>query len=359
MDKTLKQPGVLLGPDDRVHSPAKLAAVVDRLVADGVPIADVLAGTTLTQPALASPRTRVSLTEILKVYRTALRLAADEDFAFKVGMDFHLSSFGMYGFAMLSSTNFRQTAQFATRYHQLAVPLTDVTFEEHEGMASWIIEPVRHPYVDAALYRFIVEMQVGILTTIHRDVMGPDFTFDEAQFSWTMPEAIRDHTRQICGRVVFGQPANRFMFAAQWLDAPPVHGNRLTYVSVVELCDGLLREIGMGAGTAGQVRQLLLANLMRPVDLPTVAAALGLGERTLRRRLAEHGTSFRLLLDELRRDLALRALADESRTVEEIAFALGFSEAANFRHAFRRWTAAAPRSFRSSSARVLGSEPKA
>ncbi len=359
MDKTLKQPGVLLGPDDRVHSPAKLAAVVDRLVADGVPAEAVLAGTILTQPALATPRTRVSLTEILTVYRNALNLTADEDLAFKVGMDFHLSSFGMYGFAMLSSTNFRQTAQFATRYHQLAVPLTDVTFEEHHGMAGWIIEPVRHPFIDAALYRFIVEMQVGILTTIHRDVMGADFSFDEAWFSWTMPEAIRDVTRQICGRVLYGQPANRFVFAARWLDAPPVHGNRLTYASVVELCDGLLREIGMGAGAAGQVRQLLLANLMRPVDLPTVAAALGLGERTLRRRLAESGTSFRLLLDELRRDLALRALADESRTVEEIAFDLGFSEAANFRAAFRRWTATAPRSFRSNSARVLRGAPKA
>jgi AraC-like DNA-binding protein len=71
--------------------------------------------------------------------------------------------------------------------------------------------------------------------------------------------------------------------------------------------------------------------------------------RTLRRKLREEDTSFRQLVDELRRDFALRYLRDTDLTVEEIAETLGFSDAANFRHAFRRWTNTAPYEFRSAS----------
>jgi AraC-like DNA-binding protein len=51
-------------------------------------------------------------------------------------------------------------------------------------------------------------------------------------------------------------------------------------------------------------------------------------------------------VDELRRDVAIRYLRETDLTVEEIAESLGFSDAANFRQAFRRWTKAAPCEFK-------------
>jgi transcriptional regulator GlxA family with amidase domain len=59
-----------------------------------------------------------------------------------------------------------------------------------------------------------------------------------------------------------------------------------------------------------------------------------------------HNTSFRELSDELRVHVALRYLRETTMTMEDIAFALGFSDSANFRHAFRRWTGKAPQEFR-------------
>jgi AraC-like DNA-binding protein len=66
----------------------------------------------------------------------------------------------------------------------------------------------------------------------------------------------------------------------------------------------------------------------------------------LRRKLREEKTSFRNVVDELRMQMAIRYLRDTDLTVEDIAESLGFSDAANFRHAFRRWTNAAPGQFR-------------
>jgi transcriptional regulator GlxA family with amidase domain len=65
--------------------------------------------------------------------------------------------------------------------------------------------------------------------------------------------------------------------------------------------------------------------------------------------LFEPGLGLRLGGEHLRTQLALKYLRDTDLSVEDIAFALGFSDAANFRHAFRRWTDKSPNEFRNRS----------
>ena len=76
------------------------------------------------------------------------------------------------------------------------------------------------------------------------------------------------------------------------------------------------------------------------------ATALGMHPRTLRRRLDADGTTFKVLLSEVRRRLAIEYLCGTKMTTEEIARRLGYSDAANSRHAFTRWTAKAPQEYR-------------
>ncbi len=71
-----------------------------------------------------------------------------------------------------------------------------------------------------------------------------------------------------------------------------------------------------------------------------------MSERTLWRRLRDENTSYRKIVDDLKRDLAIQYLRDTNMTVDDIGHSLGYSEAANFRHAFQRWTNAAPNRFR-------------
>ncbi|WP_234891465.1 helix-turn-helix transcriptional regulator [Agrobacterium vitis] len=71
-----------------------------------------------------------------------------------------------------------------------------------------------------------------------------------------------------------------------------------------------------------------------------------MSERTLRRRLAESGVSFQSLLDDLRKNRTLELLGNRNMSVEQIAFAVGFSDPHNFRRAFRRWTGTTPGALR-------------
>ena len=144
----------------------------------------------------------------------------------------------------------------------------------------------------------------------------------------------------------FAQAANHFIFDGKWLDESAKLGNRTTYAVVVSLCDELLADLTLRTGAAGKIRASLLQDIARRPTLSATAKQVGTTARTLRRQLALQGTSSRALVDELRAQVAVKYLRETAMTNENIAVALGFSDAANFRHAFRRWTGSPPRAFR-------------
>ena len=341
------------GPDDKIYPVVKLATVLNALADEGVSTEDALAGVRLSKGAISSPATRVSLNQIIECYRNADRIAHDRHFAYHAGLRCHVSAYGMYGFAILSSMNYRQTIHFTMKYHQLATPLNAIHFEEERGCGIWTFTPLPHSRVNARLYKFLVEMQFGIILSLHRDVMGSSFAARELHVTYGPTDDARKY-RDIFGcPVLFHQSENKFIFDAAWLDGTPKLGNEITYSMVVGLCDGLMEEFELRIGLVGQVRQILLANRMRPTSFSDIAAHLNMSARTLRRKLREENTSFRRLADDLRTQMAIKYLRDTDLTVEDIAEVLGFSDAANFRHAFRRWTKTAPHQFRAISGKTL------
>ncbi len=76
--------------------------------------------------------------------------------------------------------------------------------------------------------------------------------------------------------------------------------------------------------------------------MDTVAREFGMSARTLSRRLAAEGQTFKGLLDEVRRSLAFQYLKDRRFSFKQVAYLLGYSEVAAFYHAFRRWSGASP-----------------
>jgi AraC-like DNA-binding protein len=81
--------------------------------------------------------------------------------------------------------------------------------------------------------------------------------------------------------------------------------------------------------------------------LEEVAAALAMSDRTLQRELRNEQTSFRELVDVVRREIAVQQLAQPGNSAAEVGFLLGFSDPSAFTRAFRRWTGTAPAAFRS------------
>jgi Arabinose-binding domain of AraC transcription regulator, N-term len=215
------------GADDKIYPVAKLATVLDALAAEGVPTADALARVCLSKAAVSSPATRISLNQVLECYSYAAKRSHDPNFAYHAGLRFHVSAYGMYGFAILSSVNYRQTMNFAMKYHQLATPSATIDFKEQDGHGIWVFTPVPNARVDARMYRFIVEMQIGIFLSLHRDFMGPSFAARELHVTYSPPDDAPGYPGTFGSPILFGQSENRFLFDAGWLDGTPSSAMKL------------------------------------------------------------------------------------------------------------------------------------
>lgn len=331
------------GFEDRVYPPTKLAATLDVLAAHGIAAGSALGGTGLLPAEVQSPATRISLGQLFLCYENARRLSAEPLLAFRIGAAIHLSAYGMYGYAMLCSPDIRHTMAFAIKYHLLATPATTLAFAERNGTALWTIEPLADPQRSRALNAFVTQVQIGIHLSLHRDILGEDFVPREVTLSFEAPAGL---AAALGCPVQGGRAANTMAYDNAWLDRAPRLGNGLTHESLIPLCDELLSDIRQRQGLAGQVRGVLLQDIANPPDFEATARRLRVSSRSLRRQLGLQGTTFQKLLDEARAQVAARYLGDTAMTVEDVAFALGFSDAANFRHAFRRWTNRSPSEFR-------------
>jgi AraC-like DNA-binding protein len=121
-----------------------------------------------------------------------------------------------------------------------------------------------------------------------------------------------------------------------------------------ELATYFERVLRRAAGTTAGEPQLL-ADVRKSVRVrlfqgaPTaadVAQALGLGQRTFQRRLAELGRSFAEILEDTRRMMCEDLLADPNISLAEVAYLLGYTETTSFYRAFRRWHGTTPAAFR-------------
>ena len=147
--------------------------------------------------------------------------------------------------------------------------------------------------------------------------------------------------------VVFGGSENTFCFDAGYLERKLVQSNELSLRMCEPICDKLLTEFESHAGPVEKLRRWMLMSPSEVPTLDTAARKLHMTGRTLRRKLAAEGTSFRDIRSEVRQALAFEYLRNTDLTTAEIAERIGFSDSANFRSAFKRWTRQTPTDYRS------------
>jgi AraC-like DNA-binding protein len=336
----------IVGLSERVYESTKLAALFDILVDQGCPAGEILRNVNLTADEVHSPKSRISLVDLMTACKNAIRLSSDPHLPYRIGTSIHISAYGIYGFAILCSPDFRKAMAFAELYHALAAPLATIEFAKEKGFASWGIEPNARAATDPQVYRFITEMQIGIHISLMRDIMGSAFAPHEIWLTYPEAADFGLPADQVGCDVRLTSPRNQIVFQSTWLDQVASLGNKTTYPTIVALCDDLLDDLKLRIGIAGNIRALLLRDIANPPTFAAVAKILGANERSLRRQLQQQGLSFRGLLDELRTQIALKYLRTTKLANEEIALALGFSDAANFRRAFHRWTNKAPSEIR-------------
>jgi AraC-like DNA-binding protein len=168
----------------------------------------------------------------------------------------------------------------------------------------------------------------------------------EIRFSHPEPASTAVHGQILAAPLRFSAGEDAFILTEADLAVPL----RTASPAVKELerrAEELLARLPPIETLADRVRALIAAELTAGnASAAQVARALRVSGRTLVRRLEGLGTSYQMLLDEVRAELARQYLRDEGRPVQDVSHLLGFSDARAFQRAFRRWYAQSPAEYR-------------
>jgi AraC-like DNA-binding protein len=213
-----------------------------------------------------------------------------------------------------------------------------------EGVMLWFGDTGRSP-----LHTARAEFSLAVALRLGRDATGVDLTPVRVCFAHDAPEDTSEHRRFFHVPVTFGAGVNALVLSAADA-ARPLRGADAALADIVRrrLEKALVDRAQPNTDAlASRVRRLLIEGLGQSTLTPAATSrALGVSTRTLSRRLAEEGTSFRQLLDAARAELAMALLQDRALSIGDIAFFLQYSEPAAFHRSFRRWTGQTPRGFR-------------
>lgn len=320
--------------------------IVAGLMLCGADVEKVL-GTVGVDPAtLADADARVPHQVAVGLWGLAAEVTGIPSFGLRVVEAMDLSTFDVQIYAFLSSANLEQGVERIVRYQRLNHDAAIVELVDLGTQVSYRHRlPGGHRLPPAAA-QFVMGASVKAIQT----AMGEAAAIDAVRFQHSQPEDLEDYERVLGVPCEFGSEFNEVVFPASLLEQPHVKADPGLAIVLDRHAQGLLDALPKVNSLADRVRTLLAKELQggNP-SAAHIAEALHMSARTLARRLTDEGTSHKVLLSELRAELAKRYLGDASLSVGEVAFLLGFSEPSAFHRAFKRWTGTTPASFRSGS----------
>jgi AraC-like DNA-binding protein len=194
------------------------------------------------------------------------------------------------------------------------------------------------------------EEALAFLVVRARELAGVAVVPREVRFRHAAPADVRPHAALFRCPVRFEQTTTELRFRAKDLALPI----RTANVGLVRVLDRymteLLSRLPKGDSHHEHTRAIVAETLRRGErpSLRATARALHASERTLQRRLGEHGVTHREVVDSVRRDIAERLVSDCRVCVTEAAFLTGFADVSGFRRMYKRWTGVAPKQKRKS-----------
>jgi AraC-like DNA-binding protein len=335
--------GHRMAPTVSVRFPRLLVlALEDR----GVDVSAFLERLGIERSLLDNPDARLPTYVDDLLWAAAPALAKDENIGLHLGERLPAAAFDLISYTMRSSPTLGGAFERLARYTKLLRDVAEIGVETHRDDAR-----IRFALAPEGTPRQQGEFTLAVFVQFCREATRTDVVPRAVEFSHAAPPDLAEHERVFRAPLLFGRPATALVLPRPALELPLVHADAGLLSLLERQIHELVLRLPQGESVAERARRLIAEELGGgDPSVDTVARHLRMSPRTLHRRLKEAGTSFRLLLDGLRHDMAARYLAEDRLPIAEAAFLLGFSEASAFHRSFKRWTGQTPAEFRRAAA---------
>jgi AraC-like DNA-binding protein len=323
-------------PDLSVHFPR---VIIARAVQRGIPLGTLLEAVRLSAQLLADDRTRITPTQLGAVIRVAWRELDDELLGFGAAPH-RFGMFALMARQMVGSANLGDALRYSIRFYNLTSQSLRWSLAEGSGasLSLTLTEPARDPD------HFIEEFMLLIWHRFCNWLIGERIPLQRTGFSFGQTSHSEEYRIMFPGPVSYGRGPSEIVFNSDWLRAPVVRSRSELRDYLMRLPDEWFIKQEFEYSISDRVLKVLGEASTFP-GLPELASNWHMSGRTLHRQLKREGSSYRALLEQVRRARAIGLLLEGKLPVGEIARRLDMSEPA-FSRAFKHWTGMAPLAYR-------------
>lgn len=323
---------------------AKLAkSTFEHLLRRGVSAEDLFQEVGLTVEQTSGRNARIAFHKHAFLLEVASHKLDDPSFGMRLGLSLDLKDLDLLGYICLNSATLADCLDNLVRYCRVFSDGFDLSVL-HEGRSVCITSNV----IDKKSAGFTQSTELRL--SLFRPMLSALLNRNVDLLAVEMPHAPVGPASEY--DKVFGVPV-RFRAARaaividkELLSAPISNADNYLLQILTQHAEDVLERLPNTSNFYHAVQNSIASRLQSgQTSIGDVAKDLGMSPRTLARRLKEQDISYRDLLNQLRRQLALRYLSDGHHTHAQIAYLLGFTDVSAFSHAFKRWTGSPPSRF--------------
>ncbi len=309
----------------------------------GINASKLLKGSGLKPAQLHDHQMQIQDKQELKILENLLRFIPEPfQVGIALGSRYHLTSYGIMGYALLSSSTMGKAIELGLRYLGLTYAFSDIFLSNNEGDTELGFS------IDIAgdLGQMILMRDIWAVSVIQRELFEqPDLPIHLRLCTPQPPNTSRaELEKQLGGDIQFNAQNNAYVGLANVLNLPLLKANKTTAKICEEQCIQLLQDKQTWKPVAKQVKDNLV-HLGLFVSMEDIAKYMARTSRTLHRQLKHEGTTWRQVRDDVRMGIAEELLLKPMQ-LNEIAERLGFSDSANFSHGFKRCKGMSPSEYR-------------
>ncbi len=290
---------------------------------------------------LNDPEGRIPVSKMSRLWELAVEATGDEAFGLSVTTFVQPTSFHALGFSLMVSTTLREAWQRTQRYYKVVSNVLDIQIKEYgsESALCFVKIPGKE-YAKEAIDAFVATM-VHISLRINGGAKPTKIEFERVE-----PSNRKTFESVFPCPVYFDTGRNQIYFNNDDLDRTLTSANRDIALKNDAVVQRYLSKL-LTQPLAKQITEKIITLLaMGEPNQEVIANELHMSSRHLQRKLKEESTSFRQLLDDVRKNLAKNYLTSSQQPMIEIAYQLGFQDPSNFARAFKRWFGVSPSTFR-------------
>jgi AraC-like DNA-binding protein len=292
---------------------------------------DLLKNTGIDPNILTSGNEFINGEQYYQVLRNASSLLGDPTFGLYYGARTTITSHGILGFAFISSQTLRDALQLMTKYHRTLFTLMELQLEEDKKYAYLRIHfTTNFKAYENLLAEGIIAGFYTIFSSIFSNEVRRNSDFYEnylkdpakVHFKQEEPE-YSDFFYEILGEnVEFSKEYNQVVIPKIWMDLVLPESDPNTAKMAEKICQDILHSLEQRETYPEKVRKIIFFHKDELPSFEKVAQELALHPRTLGRRLKQYNTSYQIILDEVRKELAMEYLANPMAPVESLRYSL-------------------------------------